>query len=365
LERKGDAYLTQGYKGCPYGLMVKVPVEAGPFRGDLALSPIVVRQAVCVDRSDAHVTAVSDPLPIIHHGIPLRMRAVTVNIDRPDFSLNPSDCAPKQIVGEFKSPQGAQARQTVPFQASGCGSLSFKPKLTMRLTGRKQIRTAKHPGVRAQVTQTGVSEAGIDKAVVRLPKSLALDPDNAQALCEFTDGTKPDLENHCPKGSVVGRARATTPLLDQPLAGNVYFVKNVRTDPDTGNQIRTLPMLIVALRGEIAINLKGESDTTRSGKLVNTFNNVPDAPITRFNLNIKGGKTGILAVTRTRKARLNLCAKPQSHIAEADLDAHNGKQHDKNIRLKTPCTKQTTKKAKRAQQKQAAKRRKQSRRRDN
>ncbi len=30
-------------------------------------------------------------------------------------------------------------------------------------------------------------------------------------------------------------------------------------------------MIIVALRGEIAINLKGESDTTKDGKLVNTF----------------------------------------------------------------------------------------------
>ncbi len=93
------------------------------------------------------------------------------------------------------------------------------------------------------------------------------------------------------------------------MVGNVYFVKNIRIDPKSGNQIRTLPMIIVALRGEIAINLKGESDTTKDGKLVNTFNGVPDAPVSKFNLNINGGSKGILAVTRTRKAKIQPCAR--------------------------------------------------------
>ncbi|HYI81518.1 MAG TPA: hypothetical protein VEW67_11715, partial [Thermoleophilaceae bacterium] len=210
----------------------------------------------------------------------------------------------------------------------------------------KQVTTGKHPGIKAKVTQQGTREAGIEKAVVRLPKSLALDPENAQALCEFADGTKPDLENRCPKGSIVGRARASTPLLDDDLVGDVYFVKNIRRDPVTGNEIRTLPMIVVALRGEIAINLKGESSTTKSGKLVNTFASVPDAPITQFKLNINGGKTGIIAVTRTRRAKINLCT--SRHIAETDMDGHNGRRHDTDVRMKTPCTKRQVKRAKRA-----------------
>ncbi len=344
LERKGDVYLTEGYKGGAYGLMVKVPVQAGPFRDGLELDPIVVRQAIHVDPTTARVTAVSDPLPLIHEGIPLRVREVVVDIDRPQFMLNPSDCSAKEIAAAFASAQGAVSRAGAAFHASSCASLPFKPKLALALTGKKQTTTGKHPGIKAKVTQTGIGEAGIEKAVVRLPKSLALDPDNAQALCEFEDGTKDDIEKHCPKGSIVGRARATTPLLNDPLVGNVYFVKNIRTDAKTGNQIRTLPMIMVALRGEIAINLKGESNTTKDGKLVNTFDNVPDAPVSQFNLNIKGGKNGILAVTRTRRARINLCA--GRHVAEADMDGHNGRRHDRAIRMKTPCTKRRTRAAK-------------------
>jgi len=154
-----------------------------------------------------------------------------------------------------------------------------------------------------------------------------LDPENAQALCEFEDGTKPDLENHCPKGSIVGKAKATTPLLERELSGNV--------------------------RGEITVNLKGESSTTKAGKLVNTFNNVPDAPITKFNLNIAGGKNGILAVTRTRKSKINVCASRQ--IAEADMDGHNGRAYDSDVQMKTPCTKRQTKAAKRQAKRAVAK----------
>jgi hypothetical protein len=338
----GTVTLEGAYGDAPYSLRVVVPAKAGPFD----LGDVTVRQKVYVDPVTAEVSVVSDPLPTIVKGVPARLQRLDVLVDKPGFMVNPTSCAPKQISGVLGSAAGQTAAVSARFRASDCADMKFKPRLALRLTGRKHVSTGKHPGVKAQVNQTGIGEAGIQKAVVRLPKSLALDPENAQALCEFEDGTKPDLENHCPKGSIVGRARAATPLLERDLVGNVYFVKNVRTDPKTGNTIRTLPMLIVALRGEIAINLKGESSTTRGGKLINTFNNVPDAPITKFNLNIKGGKNGILAVTRTRRAKINVCASRQ--IAETDMDGQNGRVRDFNVRVKTPCTKRQTKAAKRA-----------------
>jgi hypothetical protein len=353
LEEKGEVFLTEGYKGGQYGLAVKVRPIAGPFRGAHELSPIVVRQALHVDRTTAQVTAISDPFPQIHHGVPLRIRQVTVLIDRGGFMLNPSDCAANQVDARLTSAQGAAADRSNLFQVSGCASLPFEPSLSLALTGRKQVTTGKHPGVKAVVTQAGTSEAGIEQAVVRLPKSLALDPENAQALCEFVDGTKPDLESRCPAESIVGRARARTPLLEDDLVGNVYFVKNVRVDPETGNQIRTLPMVVVALRGEIAVNLRGESSTTKAGRLVNTFASVPDAPISQFNLNIDGGDNGILAVTRTRRAKINLCA--GRHVAEADFDGHNGRTRDLDVRMKTPCTKKQTRVAKLRAKRAAAK----------
>jgi hypothetical protein len=344
--------ITGPYRGAPYGLSIVVPAQAGPFD----LGKVVVRSALHVDARTAQLSTGIDEariygsdgalkevlegaMPTILEGIPLNVRELRVIVDRPNFILNPTNCSAKQVTATITSVGGARADVADHFQAANCASLPFQPRLALRLTGKKQMRTGKHPGVRAQVRQSGIGEAGIEKAVVKLPKSLALDPDNAQALCEFEAGTKPDLEKHCPKGSIVGRARAKTPLLNRDLVGNVYFVKNVRKDAKTGNTIRTLPMLIVALRGEIAINLKGESSTTKGGRLVNTFASVPDAPISQFNLNIRGGGNGILAVTRTRKAKINICAKPKSHVAATEFDGQNGKTRDLGVKLKTPCAK--------------------------
>jgi hypothetical protein len=351
-------YLTGPYRGAPYGLSIVVPAQAGPFD----LGTVVVRTALHINDRTGQLTTgidqtrlydangnlydtIEGAMPRVVKGVALRQREIHVSVDRKDFIVNPTDCDVQQTTADITGYGNATTQVASRFQVGGCEALAFKPRLALRLTGKYQRTTGKHPGIRAIVRQAGLGEAGIDKAVVRLPKSLALDPENAQALCEFEDGTKPDLEKHCPKGSIVGRARAKTPLLDRDLVGNVYFVKNVRKDSKTGNTIRTLPMIVVALRGEVAINLIGESSTTKSGKLVNTFNNVPDAPITKFNLNIKGGKTGIIAVTRTRRAKINVCASRQ--IAEADMDGQNGRVRDFNVRVKTPCTKKQNKAAKR------------------
>lgn len=120
-------------------------------------------------------------------------------------------------------------------------------------------------------------------------------------------------------------------------------------------------MIVVALRGEIAINLKGESSTTRGGRLVNTFAAVPDAPVSQFNLNVKGGRNGILTVTRTRRARIDLCR--GRHVAAADMDGHNGRRYDRNVRVKTPCRSASKRNATRKNGKAKAKRRAAGRRR--
>jgi hypothetical protein len=327
----GRVYLTEGYKGAPYGLAVVVDAIAGPFD----LGTVVVRSAIHVDRTTAQLKVVSDPFPTILKGVPLRIRTVRVAIDKPGFTVAPTNCKPQQFTGQATAVDGTTAPLASRFQIGDCAALRFTPRLGLRVRGRKQMRTGGHPGVRAVVRQAK-GQANIARARVVLPKSLALDPANARALCEFEDGTKPDLENHCPAGSKVGRARAKTPLLEDDLVGDVFFVKNIRIDKRTGNRIRTLPMLVVALRGEIAINLKGTS-SVRNGRLVNTFAGVPDAPVTRFNLNLRGGNNGILVVTDTARGRLNLCRGRQT--ANIRMAGHNGKRATFPVRVKTPCRK--------------------------
>jgi hypothetical protein len=315
--------LTGPYKGAPFGLSTAVRVIAGPF--DLGM--VVVRQAIHVDPIDAHITVVSDPLPVIVKGVPVRLRSINVNVNRPGFTINPTSCRPKQIKATMVSTTGAIHQATQHFQVGDCQALRLRPRLRMRLTGRKQLRDRGHPGVRAVLTQ-GPGQANLKKVQVKLPLSLALDPERAQSddLCEFEAGLRVD----CPRSSIIGRARAFTPVLNRPLTGPVYFVKNVRIHPRTGNRIRTLPTLLIPLKGEVDIHLRAKSDTQRS-KLVNTFSAIPDAPVSRFELTLRGGRRGILIVNG------NPCRR--NRIADVKMDGQNGKRADRGVKIGMPCGK--------------------------
>ncbi|HSJ76610.1 MAG TPA: hypothetical protein VK899_10580, partial [Gemmatimonadales bacterium] len=83
-------YLAGPYKGAPLSLLVVLPAVSGPYD----LGNIAVRVAVSVDPVTARVTAVSDPLPQILQGIPLRTRSIRLDLDRPGFTLNPTNCDP-------------------------------------------------------------------------------------------------------------------------------------------------------------------------------------------------------------------------------------------------------------------------------
>lgn len=352
-------YLAGPYKGAPFSMVIKVPAQAGPFD----LGTVVVRAALSIDPIDAHATIVSDPLPQIIQGIPVSYRDVRVIIDRPGFMRAPTSCEPMAIqatatsagpspaialqgaVG-YAAGAGQSAALTTPFQVGGCDALGFKPKLQMALSGagkkRRQFRSGGHPVLTAALTpRTG--DANLKAIKVALPLSLALDPDNAETLCEFSDG----LANRCPAQSIVGHATAITPLLDQPLTGPVYFVKGVRFDAK-GKPHKTLPTLLLDLNGQVALQVRASSAVDRKKRLVTTFPAVPDAPITGFTLNIDGGKHGILVVTGSKR---NLC----SHAQKAAVTAtgHNAVRDSFTTTLARSCGK--AKKKAKAKHKRRAK----------
>jgi hypothetical protein len=316
-------YLAGPYKGAPYSLSIVVPAQAGPFD----LGTVVVRAAIFVDPIDAHVTVRSDELPTILQGIPLGIQALNVTLDRTGFMVSPTNCNPMRIDAQVRSTQGKTANPSSRLQMGGCSALDLKPNLALSLSGKGQTTDGKHPAISANLTQPA-GQANLKKVKVTLPLSLALDPDNANGLCEFVDGSK--AEPTCPKASIVGTATATTPILNEPLTGPVYFVKNIRKDAKTGREIRTLPKLVIPLVGQngVKLTLTGTSDVV-DDQLVTTFDNVPDAPVSSFKLNIIGGKGGILAVSGA-----DICKATQ--LADQQINGQNTKTADTDVYIQTP-----------------------------
>jgi hypothetical protein len=317
----GTAYLAGPYKGAPLSIAVITPAVAGPFD----LGAVLLRTALYVDPATAQIHAVSDPIPQIIEGIPLDVRSVALRMDRPSFTLNPTSCDPMAITGSALSALNQSAALNSPFQVGGCQQLPFKPKLSLQLKGG--TKRAAHPKLIATLKAKG-GEANIAKAQVKLPPSAFLDQAHIRTICTRVQFAA----DACPKGSIYGKASAVTPLLDEPLSGNVYLRSSNNKLPD----------LVVALKGPdslpIEIELVGRTDSIK-GALRNTFEGVPDAPVSSFRLELFGGKRGLVVNSR------NLCAR--RYRAEVRLDGQNGKVFDTKPVVRSDCKGRKTPRRKR------------------
>jgi hypothetical protein len=311
-------YLAGPYKGAPYSIVAKAPAQAGPFD----LGTVVNRSGIYVDPETATATIKSDPLPQILEGVPIAYRVVNVTVDRPNFTLNPTDCSMKEIRATVEASNGAVAKPSTEFKATNCAKLAYKPKLRLTLKGPTQ--RSGHPAVRAVLTQPA-NQANTAAATVILPSSQFIDQDHINNPCTRVQYNA----NDCPPLSILGRARAITPLLDQPLEGPVYFRSN-------GGD-RELPDIVADLHGPIHVTLVGFVDAvTKKGsetsRIRTRFANVPDAPVTKFTMRLFGGKKrGLLENSKS------LCASKGNRTAKIRLVGQNGRVKSQNLRIGTSC----------------------------
>jgi hypothetical protein len=311
-------YLAGPYKGAPYSLVVKTPAQAGPFD----LGNVVVRAALYIDPTTAQVTTVADPLPQILEGVPVTYRTIHVDIDRPNFTTNPTDCSPTAVSAKVTSSLGAVANPRSRYQVGSCASLGFKPKLALRLSGK--TTRGGFPALRAVLTARR-GDANFEKIVAALPHSEFLAQEHIRTICTRVQFAA----DNCPRGSIYGRARATSPLVDYAVEGPVYLRSSSNPLPD----------LVMALRGPastpVAVDVVGRIDSINGG-IRSTFEATPDIPVTKFVLNMQGGKKGLLVNSR------NLCTAPSR--ADIELKAQNGRTANLRPVLKNSCAAKGNKK---------------------
>jgi hypothetical protein len=271
----GPVYLTGPYAGAPFGLAIAIRALAGPFD----LGTVVVRAAIRVDSGDSHLTIDADPLPQILQGIPLRLREVTVVVDREGFIFNPSTCDQLAIHGTLTAVDGTVQEADAPFQATGCDALAFTPKLTAVADGKSSAKAG--AGLKVTLEQPP-GQSNVRSVSVRLPKRLAA---NGTTLAKACLAAAFHADPSSCAASQVGTVRASTPLLSGPLGGPVYLVA----------QGATLPSLEALLRGEgLDIGLSA-TITYADGSLSSTFASVPDVPITSFVLDLPKGPHSALS----------------------------------------------------------------------
>jgi hypothetical protein len=315
LYAPGKVYLAGPYNGAPLSLVVVVPALSGPYD----LGNVAVRVALSVDPVTAQVTADSDSLPQIIGGVPLRTRSILVNLDRADFALNPTNCEPFEVNAIATGDEGASAPLSRHFQVANCAVLPFHPNLRFRLTG--STKQAGNPALTAILTAKP-GEANISRVEVTLPRTELVDNAHIKTICtrvRFAEGQNPG--ERCPSGSVLGFARAETPLLAKPLEGPIYLRSTGRAG---------LPDVVAALNGQIDIVLDGHVDSVHR-RLRIKFRTVPDAPVTKAVFRFDGGHKGLIENSP------GLCSANQ-HV-KVQMVGQNGYRQDVQPRLGARCDK--------------------------
>jgi hypothetical protein len=306
LTLEGGIYLTGPYRGAPFGLAMLVPVEVGPF--DLGVATI--RSGLALDPESGRLTVRTDPLPQVVNGIPLRIRSVSIDIDSPGFMRNPTSCGAERVEATVSSAEGATSHPAVPFQLTECRRLGFGPKVSVALLGGSD----RFPGMRIGV-RSKEGSANLRAMKLRLPSVLSLNRDTTVLVCareSFGLGA-------CPAASLVGRAKARSPLLDEPLRGPVRLVQATTVGPPE--------LWTELLGGGVRLVTRTATSQTAAGRLVTRIVGLPDFPLRSLTTSLRSGPRSLFEATRPacRGAR---------PLAEAEATAHDGATASQLIRVR-------------------------------
>ncbi len=183
----------------------------------------------------------------------------------------------------------------IPWPATtGCDQLTFNPSLYAQPT-TKQADSPSGLDVDLSVPQlvspTAPAPSEIRALTVALPRGMSINPNAADGKTSCSDAQarfKTEEEAQCPEFSKVGTASLDSSALPAPIPGSIYI-----GEPEPGDRYR----LFLTANGfgthvKLAGSVKPESQT---GQLLVSFQNLPQAPFSEFNLHFFGSERGLLA----------------------------------------------------------------------
>jgi hypothetical protein len=241
------------------------------------------------------------------------------------YYTNPSDCSGESLVAtmhadtwthqgsysadgepDFSDPNWLQAKSVLPATA-GCGLLQFNPSFTAAPeTTQADTPTGlvTHLSIpQAPDNDFSLATADLKNTVVALPAGLAISPSAADGLVACSDAQfalESEQPAACPEASQVGTAVAHTPVLGEPLEGQVFLgTPNcspcTAADAQDGRMVRLFLQLRAPNSG-IVLKIPGTTSVNPgTGALTASFPEAPQQPVGDLTLTLKGGPRAPLA----------------------------------------------------------------------
>ncbi len=286
----GPVYFTGPYNNAPFGLSIAVPAVAGPFN----LGTVVTRATINVQQYTGQVI-VGTTLPRIVKGVPMRIRKITVTVNKQGFMSNPTNCAALSTISSVAgfvpgSSESSTVTASSPFQVSNCSALPFKPAFTA--TSGAKVTKANGASLETTLKMPSGS-SNIKSLLVQLPTQLVSRQTTLNKACLAAAFEANPYS--CPSGSFVGGVSAKTPLLPGTLKGPAILVSH-------GGE--AFPDLDLLLEGSgVRVILVGHTKITKKITTTN-FSENPDLPVSQITVNLPIGSHS--AVTNNGE----LCPKP-------------------------------------------------------
>src|ERR1700686_1638579 len=176
-----------------------------------------------------------------------------------------------------------------PAGLEGCNRLLFAPSITARPdTGQADTPAGLTVSVKMPVgglvDPKGLGSADLRDASVSLPAGVAINPGRAGGLatCPVSqDAIGTEEAPSCPAGSRIGTAQITTPLLSEPIEGEVFVVQS--NPPD-------LKLLVAGSRDGINVKVLGDARLDEAtGRITTSFTDIPQFPVSEIKLTLDGG----------------------------------------------------------------------------
>jgi len=307
----GPLKATSTHGASPFGLLAVTEAKAGPFN----LGDVDVLSTININEYTAQAIVKSEPIPKIIKGVPVQLKAIDVNVNRPNFEFNPTDCEELKLTGALTGYEGASSPISYPFFVSNCAALPFAPKLIASVAGQG----SKPNGVTftVKVESPGLGQANIHKVDLTLPEVLPSRQSTIEKACvEAAFNASP---TDCDEGSIIGEGIVHTPVFRNPLRGKAYLVSHGAA---------AFPDVEFVLKGEgeeagVTVVLDGKTDI-KKGITYSKFETAPDAPFTSFESIFPAGPHSALTTYVPEKEDFSLCNSASKLTMPTTIVAQDG-----------------------------------------
>jgi hypothetical protein len=310
---RGSVALAGPKDGALARLALSIPSRIGPIDlGTFALSA-----PLQLGSRDGRIT-ITARLPAAFKGVRINVRRISLSITRRGFLFNPSGCTGRTIDALAYSASGQAAAPSSRYRVTACGRLAFRPGIDLIGPDKRRFRRTTRPPLDVDL-HPRASDAALRDVTVVFPRDLQPNIDLLKRVCN----PQALAQRRCPRSTRIATARATTPLIPGELEGPVYLAYDEGPQDDgRGVQLPNATVLLEGLGGLVRLRLDGRLQL-RNGRLESLFSNLPDVPLTAFDLSLSRGN---LIATRS------LCS-PSFAKAPVRIRGHNGKRRAVDARV--------------------------------